>query len=135
ALQMVEMQVNMDCNGCQRKIRKALSHLRGIDNVEIDMELQKVSVSGYIDQKKVLNAVRKCGKKAELWAYPYDNEYNSYIDRYYEKETYRSSYNYRKHGYNGSSHGYFQNAPYSTLVNDKLSDMFTDENPHACTIM
>ncbi|GLJ41288.1 hypothetical protein SUGI_0854650 [Cryptomeria japonica] len=135
ALQIVEMQVNMDCSGCERKIRKALSQLKGVDSVEIDMALQKVRVSGYIDQEKVIKTVRRCGKKAELWPYPYHTEYTCYTDRYYERPTFDSNYNYRKHGYNGSSHGYYQKAPYSTVVDDKLADLFSDENPHACRIM
>ncbi|GLJ41286.1 hypothetical protein SUGI_0854620 [Cryptomeria japonica] len=135
ALQIVEMQVNMDCGGCERKIRKAISQLRGVDSVEIDMAMQKVTVTGYIDRKKVIKAVRGCGKKAEVWPYPYNSEYISYTDRYYERPTFDSSYNYRKHGYNGSSHGYYQNPPYPTLVDDQVTDLFSDENPHACSIM
>ncbi|GLJ41291.1 hypothetical protein SUGI_0854690 [Cryptomeria japonica] len=100
------MQVNMDCGGCENKIRKVLSQLQGVDNVEIDMGMQNVTVTGYIDRKKVVKAVRGCVKKAEVWPYPYDAEYTCYIDRYYETQMFDSSYNYRKHGYNGSSHGY-----------------------------
>ncbi|XP_057845844.1 heavy metal-associated isoprenylated plant protein 29-like [Cryptomeria japonica] len=135
ALQIVELQVNMDCGGCERKIRKALSQLQGVDNVEIDMSKQKVTVTGYIDRKKVIKAVRGCGKKAEVWPYPYDVQFTSYTERYYERQTFVSTYNYRKHGYNGSSHGYYQSPPYSTVVDDNLTDLFSDENPHSCRIM
>ncbi|GLJ41283.1 hypothetical protein SUGI_0854590 [Cryptomeria japonica] len=132
---IVELQVNMDCSGCERKVRKALSNLKGIDSVDIDLSMQKVTVSGYIGAKKVLKAVRRSGKQAELWPYPYDSEHHPYTEQYFEKTTYNSSYNYYKHGYNGSTHGYFQAPSHSTIIDDKSSHLFSDDNPHACIVM
>lgn len=44
--------------------------------------MQKVTVIGWADQNKVLKAVRKTGKKAELWPYPYDPEYHAFVRQY-----------------------------------------------------
>ncbi|ONK79243.1 uncharacterized protein A4U43_C01F4380 [Asparagus officinalis] len=49
--------------GCEARIRKSLAKLRGVDTVDIDMPLQKVTVTGYADQKKVLKAVRKSAEE------------------------------------------------------------------------
>jgi len=38
----------------------------GVDDIDIDMGLQKVTVTGWADQKKVLKTVRKTGRRAEL---------------------------------------------------------------------
>ncbi|KAM7256537.1 hypothetical protein ACFE04_012278 [Oxalis oulophora] len=169
-MSIVELSVHMDCAGCETKIMKALQKLQGVDDIDIDIRMQKVTVMGWADQKKVLKAVRKTGRRAELWPYPYNPEYdnhhkyNNYNQQYqpqynrqqsqrYEavsrqhsqSETYvpvygqsqfsSSSYNYRHHGYDGHDHGYYQQPLYSTILNDRATDLFSDENPHACFIM
>ncbi|KAJ8761371.1 hypothetical protein K2173_001501 [Erythroxylum novogranatense] len=158
---LMEMRVHMDCAGCETKIKKALHKLKGVDDVDVDIAMQKVTVMGWADQKKVLKAVRKTGRIAELWPYPCIPESYNYYQRYYynysrqrqqpeidDSFTYNgavigssiytdsSSYNYRKHGYiDLDSHGYYQRPPYSTLVDEQASSLFSDENPHACMIM
>ncbi|KAI9085492.1 hypothetical protein K1719_032559 [Acacia pycnantha] len=91
---IVEISVNIDCEGCERKIRKALQKLPGVDDVEIDMRMQKVTVMGWADQTKVLKAVRKTGKKAELWPYPYDPQYHDFVRHYCNNNNSSNSYEY-----------------------------------------
>ncbi|KAJ0977353.1 hypothetical protein J5N97_012827 [Dioscorea zingiberensis] len=148
---IVEMCVHMDCDGCEKKIRRALLKLKGIDNIDIDMVTQKVTVTGWVDQKKVLKAVRKTGRRAVLWPYPHNAEYQYY---YYEHHPTivttagyarqhpavapaSSSYNYYKHGYNDSSMDeYNQRLDYSTsFIDEKARTMFSDENTNACSII
>ncbi|XP_037494824.1 heavy metal-associated isoprenylated plant protein 28 isoform X2 [Jatropha curcas] len=147
---ITEMRVHMDCPGCETKIKKALQKVDGIDDIDIDMAMQKVTVMGWADQKKVLKAVRKTGRRAELWPYPYNPEYYNFNQQYYylqkqetqpaaltyyETQYSTSSYNYRKHGYSNEDYGYYQTPPYSIAVDEQASAMFSDENPHACSIM
>ncbi|XP_010279117.1 PREDICTED: heavy metal-associated isoprenylated plant protein 22-like [Nelumbo nucifera] len=144
---VVEIRVHMDCAGCESKIKKALQKIQGVDEVDIDIAMQKVTVTGWAEQKKVLKAVRKTGRRAELWPYPYNPEYHSYTQQYYYNQhhyhsypyTYyasqSSSYNYRKHGYDGHDHGYYQPPPYSTIIDERTGAVFSDENPNACSIM
>lgn len=107
----------------------------GVDSLEIDMDKQKVTVTGYIDERKVLKVVRRTGRKAELWPFPYDSEYYPYASRYLDESTYASSYNYYRHGYNESVHGYFPDQAYST-VPDQTVHLFSDDNVHAyCNVM
>ncbi|CAN1317637.1 Heavy metal-associated isoprenylated plant protein 20 [Linum perenne] len=54
AMQTVEIKVKMDCEGCERRVRNSVSHMRGAKSV-------------------VLRKVRSTGKNAELWPYV---EYN-----------------------------------------------------------
>ncbi|XP_009759549.1 heavy metal-associated isoprenylated plant protein 28-like [Nicotiana tabacum] len=142
---IVEMRVHMDCPGCESKIRKALKKLDGVDNIDIDMNMQKVTVTGWAEQKKVLKTVRKTGRKAELWPYPYNSEYHNYMHHYYDTfystpATYfahqpSSSYNYREHGYNGHAHGYYAELPYNTIFDERTRHMFSDDNATGCSIM
>jgi hypothetical protein len=39
----------------------------GVSTVEIDMNTQKVTVTGYVDRRKVLRAARRTGRAAEFW--------------------------------------------------------------------
>ncbi|KAG5058118.1 hypothetical protein GLYMA_05G157900v4 [Glycine max] len=138
---IVEMCVHMDCPGCETKIKKALKKLRGVDDVDIDMRMQKVTVMGWADQKKVLKTVRKTGRRAELWPYPYNPEYHA-LARHYGNGNYfasakpSSSYNYYKHGYSyGEDFGYYHKPIGAAIIDEKAMSMFSDDNPHACSIM
>ncbi|XWS65157.1 hypothetical protein CRYUN_Cryun05aG0067600 [Craigia yunnanensis] len=107
----------------------------GVDSLEIDMDKQKVTVTGCVDERKVLKVVRRTGRKAELWPFPYDSEYYPYASEYLDESTYASSYNYYRHGYNESVHGYFPDQAYSTFP-DQTVHLFSDDNVHAyCNVM
>ncbi|XP_015958056.1 heavy metal-associated isoprenylated plant protein 28 isoform X1 [Arachis duranensis] len=138
---IVEMCVHMDCPGCESKIKKALKKLPGVDEVDIDMKLQKVTVMGWAEQKKVLKAVRKTGRRAELWPYPYNPEYHAFSRQYANHtntitSSSSSSYNYYHHGYTfADDFGYYRKPIAASIVSDKAMAIFSDENPHACSIM
>ncbi|KAL9160541.1 hypothetical protein ABFS82_08G206900 [Erythranthe guttata] len=147
---VTEMRVHMCCAGCESKIRKALEKAKGVDEVDIDMGLQKVTVTGLADQKNVLKIVRKCGRRAELWQFPYNPEMRNnnftghHHDNYGGTSTHytaqpppASSYNYYKHGYDnyGSSRSTYYSGNSSTMFGTRTGDAFSDENPHGCSIM
>ncbi|KAF9683666.1 hypothetical protein SADUNF_Sadunf04G0037500 [Salix dunnii] len=139
---ITEMKVHMNCAGCETKIRKAIKKLHGVDDIDIDIDMQKVTVMGWADQRKILKAVRKTGRRAELWPYPYNPESYNFNRRQPETETFTyyankptSSYNYKKHGYSEEEFGYYQKPVYATIVDEEASAIFSDENPHACSIM
>ncbi|KAM1039479.1 hypothetical protein ACFX13_029529 [Malus domestica] len=135
AMSIVELLVHMDCEGCEKRIRRAISKIEGVDSLEIDMDTQKVTVTGYVDQRKVLKVVRRTGRRAEFWPFPYDSEYYPYASQYFDESTYSSSYNYYMHGYNEGVHGYFPDQLYSTVA-DNTVHLFSDDNVHAyCTLM
>ncbi|KAI7992493.1 Heavy metal-associated isoprenylated plant protein 45 [Camellia lanceoleosa] len=134
-MSIVELLVHMDCDGCEKRVRKAISKLDGVDSLDIDMDKQKVTVTGYVDQRRVLKVVRRTGRKAEFWPYPYDNDYYPYAAQYLDESTFSSTYNYYTHGYNENVHGYLPDPLYST-VNTEIYELFSEDNVHhACTIM
>ncbi|KAJ6855875.1 hypothetical protein NC651_040485 [Populus alba x Populus x berolinensis] len=69
---IIEMRVHMDCAGCESKVKNALEKVKGVDDIDIDMGLQQVTVTGWANQKKVLKTVHKTGRRAELWQLPYN---------------------------------------------------------------
>ncbi|KAK7859516.1 heavy metal-associated isoprenylated plant protein 28 [Quercus suber] len=137
---IIEMRVHMDCAGCEGKVKDTLQKLKGVDDIEIDMATQKVTVTGWADQKKVLKAVRKTGRRAELWQLPYNPEHQDYTYHYYNQHncngplTYyapqpASSYNYYKHGYNDQAPSYHQNPSHSMIFG--YQTVFCSMNCHS----
>ncbi|KAK3010969.1 hypothetical protein RJ639_010849 [Escallonia herrerae] len=111
------------------------TYVAGVDSVEVELELEKVTVIGYVDRNKVLKAVRRAGKRAEFWPYPNPPLYFTSTNNYFKDLTseYKESYNYYRHGYNaGDKHG---NIPVSHRGDDKVSNMFNDDNVNACCLM
>lgn len=64
--QRVDMRVPLYSIGCERKIRNALSHIKGLYSVEADLTNQKVTVVGIVDREEVLAAIRSKRKDAHF---------------------------------------------------------------------
>ncbi|KAI4371253.1 hypothetical protein MLD38_019514 [Melastoma candidum] len=125
--QTVEIKIKMDCDGCELKVKNALKSLSGVNKVQVDRKLSKVSVTGYVDQAKVLKAAKSTGKKAEIWPYvPFTIVQQPYDPKAYDKR---------------APAGHVRNVEFSANVNnivpvyDPYTNMFSDENPNACSIM
>ncbi|WOL05746.1 heavy metal-associated isoprenylated plant protein 30-like [Canna indica] len=65
--QYVEMKVPLYSYCCEKKVKKALSHLRGIHSVHVDYNLQKVTVWGICNRDDVLATIRKKRREARFW--------------------------------------------------------------------
>ncbi|CAN1355776.1 Heavy metal-associated isoprenylated plant protein 28 [Linum perenne] len=177
-MSITEVSVHMCCHGCEMKIKKALQKLDGVNDIDIEMSTQKVTVMGYVDQETVLKAVRRTGRRAELWSYGYNPEYTSFnqhnyfyqqqpaymlqeqpppppvvgldqrplseiyspsappydvLDRYgVDFDQDRGSYDDDEGRYYGD---YQRRTMYSFADQQPAAAMFSDENPHACSIM
>ncbi|MQM21369.1 hypothetical protein Taro_054408 [Colocasia esculenta] len=133
SLQVVELKVRMCCEGCERVVKDAALKLRGVDSVEVDLPMERVTVTGYVDRNKVLKAVRRSGKKAEFWPNPdLPRYYTTASDYFHDEETFRESYNYWRHGYNGDKHGH---VPVPQRGDDRVSNFFNDDDVNACAVM
>ncbi|GMN44279.1 hypothetical protein TIFTF001_013474 [Ficus carica] len=65
--QYVEMMVPLYSYGCEKKVKKSLSHLKGIHSVNVDYNQQKVTVWGICNKYDVLATVRSKRKEARFW--------------------------------------------------------------------
>ncbi|RZC64640.1 hypothetical protein C5167_008330 [Papaver somniferum] len=126
-MQTVELKVRMDCEGCELKVKNALSSMRGVKSVEINRKEQKVTVSGYVEANKVLKRAQSTGNKSEVWPYiPYNLVMNPYTAQVYDKK---------------APPGYVRkvdNTTATTTMNyqdDHYIAMFSDDNPNSCSIM
>ncbi|CAA2975371.1 Heavy metal-associated isoprenylated plant 26 [Olea europaea subsp. europaea] len=125
AMQTVEIKVKMDCDGCERRIRNAVSSIKGVRSVDINRKQSKVTVSGYMEPNKVLNQVKSTGKKAEIWPYvQYNLAYYPYAPGAYDKR---------------APSGYVRNVvqafPSPNAPAEKYTSIFSDENVNACSVM
>ncbi|CAB4265151.1 unnamed protein product [Prunus armeniaca] len=124
-MQTVEIKVKMDCDGCERRVKNAVSNMKGAKQVEVNRKQSRVTVTGYVEPNKVLKKVKSTGKKAELWPYvPYNLVAYPYATGAYDKK---------------APSGYVRNVaqalPSPGAPDDKYTTMFSDENPNACSIM
>ncbi|WCJ33519.1 Heavy metal transport/detoxification superfamily protein [Euphorbia peplus] len=124
-LQTVEIKVKMDCDGCERRVKNAVSHIKGVKSVDVNRKQSKVTVSGYIEPNKVLKKVKNTGKRAEFWPYvPYNLVAYPYVAQAYDK---KAPSGYVKNVY--------QALPSPNATEEKLTSLFSDDNPNACSIM
>ncbi|KAL1319355.1 hypothetical protein HN51_071644 [Arachis hypogaea] len=137
---MVEVRVpNLDCEGCASKLKRALYKLKGVDEVEVEMEAQKITVKGYgLEEKKVLKAIKRAGKVAEPWPFLAGHshfasfyKYPTYIVNHYYNDAYKSE------ATNGVHTFFHTPSVYSVAVasDEAFASLFSDDNPHACSIM
>ncbi|PHU28828.1 hypothetical protein BC332_00921, partial [Capsicum chinense] len=87
SLQTVELKVRMCCSGCERVIKDAVFKLRGVESVSVELEMEKVTVVGYVERNKVLKAVRRHGKRAEFWPNPNPPLYFTSSSHYFKDMT------------------------------------------------
>ncbi|KAF4370536.1 hypothetical protein CsatB_023755 [Cannabis sativa] len=126
-LQTVDLKVRMDCDGCELKVKKALSSLSGVKSVDINRKQQKVSVSGFVEASKVLKKAKSTGKKAEIWPYvPYNLVAQPYAAQSYDK---KAPPGHVRKVENTATTGTV------TRYDDPYITMFSDDNPNACSIM
>ncbi|KAI4330879.1 hypothetical protein MLD38_029136 [Melastoma candidum] len=101
------------------------------------METQKLTMKGYrLEEKKVLKAVRRAGKAPELWPFPRHSHFTSFCQ--YTSYIVSQCYETHKVGGTNGVHTFFHTpAAYSFAVasDEALASIFSDDNPHACTMM
>ncbi|XP_010531538.1 PREDICTED: heavy metal-associated isoprenylated plant protein 26 [Tarenaya hassleriana] len=129
-LQTVEIKVKIDCEGCERKVRRSVEGMKGVSSVTVEPKANKVTVVGYVDPNKVVaRMAHRTGKKVELWPYvPYDVVAHPYAPGIYDKKA-PAGYVRR-----GDDPGVSQLARASS-TEVRYTTAFSDENPTACLVM
>ncbi|KAJ0962743.1 hypothetical protein J5N97_027865 [Dioscorea zingiberensis] len=124
-LQTVELKVKMDCDGCERRVKHAVSSMKGVTSYEVNRKQSRVTVTGHVDVKKVINKVKSTGKRAEPWPYVEHNlVYYPYVAQAYDKRA-----------PSGFVRNVVQALPAPEAPEEKLTSLFSDDNPNACSIM
>ncbi|KAJ3677665.1 hypothetical protein LUZ60_003389 [Juncus effusus] len=66
-METIELKVEM-VSLHEKRLRRCLSKVKGIERVEIESSIQKVVVTGYANRNKILKALRRVGLRAEIWS-------------------------------------------------------------------
>ncbi|XP_052177850.1 heavy metal-associated isoprenylated plant protein 45 isoform X2 [Diospyros lotus] len=64
---VVELKVDLDCEGCIKKILKAIKKIEDIETYNVDKQLNKVTVTGNVTTEEVIKVLQKIGKPASSW--------------------------------------------------------------------
>ncbi|KAI3960604.1 hypothetical protein MKX01_003778 [Papaver californicum] len=136
-LQTVEIKVKIDCEGCERKIRRLVRRnerfllpnifsnkgFNGVSSIDIDPKQHK---------KLLSRVIRRTGKKAEIWPYvPYGEVDHPYAPGVYDKKA-PPGY-VRNVMMNNDSKA--SNLARASSTEVKYSTAFSDYNPNACVVM
>ncbi|XVE72171.1 hypothetical protein DITRI_Ditri11bG0017300 [Diplodiscus trichospermus] len=129
-MQTVEIKVKMDCDGCERKVKNAVTSMKGVKTVEVNRKQSRVTVNGRVNPNKVLKRVKSTGKKrAEFWPYiPQHLVYYPYASGVYDKRA--------PSGHVRNVAQAFPAPPSSSSApEENFVSFFSDDNVHACSIM
>ncbi|XP_058759103.1 heavy metal-associated isoprenylated plant protein 26-like [Vicia villosa] len=128
--QTVEVKVKMDCEGCERKVKRSVEGMKGVTQVEVERKANKVTVTGYVEPSKVVNRITyRTGKRAELWPYvPYDVVAHPYAPGIYDK---KAPSGYVRNAYDPN----VSNLARASSAEVRYTTAFSDENPAACAVM
>ena len=105
--------------------------------MDVNVPMEKVTVTGYVDRARVLQEVRRSGKKAEFWPSGGTPLWFTSPRSYFRDDggSYRrDSYNYRRHGYSdGDRHDRMREPARGA---GPVGNMFNDDDVNAaCRIM
>ncbi|XP_052180207.1 uncharacterized protein LOC127793498 [Diospyros lotus] len=68
-LKKIELKVSVNCcDGCKKRVKKALRSIEGVYKTEIDPLQPKVIVLGNVEPQTVIRKLVKAGKQAEIWS-------------------------------------------------------------------
>ncbi|KAL4616209.1 hypothetical protein ACB092_07G181900 [Castanea dentata] len=128
-LQTVEIKVKIDCEGCERRVKKAVEGMKGVKQVDVERKANKLTVVGYVEPAKVVSRVQhRTGKKAELWPYvPYDEVAHPYAAGIYDRKA--------PAGYVRNPDPQVSQLARASSLEVRYTTAFSDENPTACSIM
>lgn len=66
----ITLKVLIHCEGCKRKVKRIIKCVDGVNSVNIEADIGKVTVVGSgVDSREILNSLNKAGKHAEIWQF------------------------------------------------------------------
>lgn len=97
--------------------------------------MQKVTVTGWAGQKKILKAIMKTGLRVEPWTICYNPQFHDFNHFYEQHKTFECSANPSSHRRRGKIVHEHTYDPYPLANDDDGFMMFNDDNTSGCSIM
>uniref|UniRef100_A0A0A9CXY1 HMA domain-containing protein n=1 Tax=Arundo donax TaxID=35708 RepID=A0A0A9CXY1_ARUDO len=124
----VELRVRMDCERCEREIKKVLSGMRGVQHVEVNRLQQKVTVTGEVDPHAVLRRAQATGKKVEPW---WPQNPPAAVALYGIGAAQLQAHDSRW----APAPACYPRSLEAAIGAEHITNLFSDDNPNACSIM
>ncbi|EFJ05405.1 hypothetical protein SELMODRAFT_9124, partial [Selaginella moellendorffii] len=61
--QTLVFKVQVHCDACMGKVKKAIASIEGVESISVDLKQKRITVTGHFDQQKLLKRVAKTGKQ------------------------------------------------------------------------
>lgn len=124
AVAIVVMKVQMHCEACAIHLKKTILKMKGVESAEADFKNQKCSVWGTMDPKDLVDHIhKKARKRAQVIPQKKSEEGDACTDG-------------KKGDDDGNqTDGGPSSLPRYVIQNCHPPQLFTDENPNACSVM
>ncbi|XP_062217572.1 heavy metal-associated isoprenylated plant protein 23-like [Phragmites australis] len=132
-VQAVELRVRMDCERCEREVKKALSSMRGVQHVEVNRLQQKVTITGEVDPHAVLRRAQSTGKKAEPWPQNPPAAVALYGIGVAQLQAHDNRW--APAPAPASACYYYPRSVEAGIGAEQITNLFSDDNPNACSVM
>ncbi|XP_050366423.1 heavy metal-associated isoprenylated plant protein 8 [Argentina anserina] len=137
-VKVLVLKMLMHCQGCETDIKNCLEGLKGVLNVEANMETSMVTVRGIVDPPKLMAYIKKqLGKHAEF--VKQEEEIGRCKDKEKGKDRDKGKYDNKSKIKNKICPEVveirYQYPPQNTVDYIYPCQMLSDENPLACSIM
>ncbi|KAF6153743.1 hypothetical protein GIB67_000976 [Kingdonia uniflora] len=138
----VIMKMNMHCEACVQRLQKRIKRIQGVESVETDLANNQVVVKGVVDPTALVEAVSKKTKKQAVLVVPEEEKKEEEKKEEGKKEEEKKDENegQKKEGkaeddknFDIKKSMYWPPRHYVEYAYPP--QMFSDENPNACTVM
>ncbi|CAA0842494.1 Heavy metal transport/detoxification superfamily protein [Striga hermonthica] len=132
-IRTITMKVYLHCDQCEREARKRLMMHKGIHNVKTDIKAQRITVEGVLEPEKLVTYMRKrVHKYAELIVTEKKKEENKEKGKGLEENS-KSIVQFKEVNKVEAKNKEGEVAYFIHYV--YAPQMFSDENPNACSIL
>lgn len=124
------LKVRMHCEACAQVLRKRIRKIKGVESVETNFASEKVIVKGIIDPAKLVdNVYKRTGKQADIVKDEEKKEDEKKGDKKESEERRGVEDDMIKRS------EFWPTKFYSDYANPYPPQIFSDENPNACSVM
>ncbi|XP_076882104.1 heavy metal-associated isoprenylated plant protein 8-like [Bidens hawaiensis] len=131
-VQEVALKMHIHCEGCSKHVKHCIHKMEGVQTVNVEMEKSLVTVKGTMDPKNLVAYISKrAGRHAEI-VNP-KNKNKDKKDGEQKDENQKNDQKNEKNKDNNKNAG----SPYPNIPPGLIyaPQLFSDENPNACSIM
>ncbi|XP_068644416.1 heavy metal-associated isoprenylated plant protein 7-like [Aristolochia californica] len=138
---IVTLKVGMHCEACAQVLHKRIRSMEGVESVETDIKTNQVIVKGIVDPEKLVKTVyKRTGKLCSVVKDEKEEDKKKEEEKKEEKKDEKAEEGEKKEGEEDKGNNasakkseYWPPKDYVEYIYPP--EIFSDENPHACSVM